>query len=123
MKHKQIFDLLKTLDIPVAYDHFDSNKNINPPFIVYRETNVDTFKADNKTFFRDYNYELELVTEYKDVALQERLETLLIKLGTKKEAVFSDINSFYELINVFNAKSIEEKQKKEKNLNKDNKNQ
>ena len=53
----------------------------------------------------------------------ERLETLLIKFGTKKEAVFSDINSFYELINVFNAKSIEEKQKKEKNLNKDNKNQ
>ena len=53
----------------------------------------------------------------------ERLETLLIKFGTKKEAVFSDINSFYELINVFNAKSIEEQQKKEKKLNKDSKNQ
>ena len=53
----------------------------------------------------------------------ERLETLLIKFGTNKEAVFSDINSFYELLNIFNAKSIEEKQKKEKNLNKDNKNQ
>ena len=53
----------------------------------------------------------------------ERLETLLIKFGTNKEAVFSDINSFYELINVFNVKSIEEKQKKEKKLNKDNKNQ
>ena len=53
----------------------------------------------------------------------ERLETLLIKFGSNKEAVFSDINSFYELINVFYAKSIEEKQKKEKKLNKDNKNQ
>ena len=53
----------------------------------------------------------------------ERLEALLIKFGTNKEAVFSDINSFYELINVFNAKSLEEKQKKEKKLNKDNKNQ
>ena len=53
----------------------------------------------------------------------ERLETLLIKFGTNKEAVFSDINSFYELLNIFNAKSIEEKQKKEKKLNKDNKNQ
>lgn len=77
MKHKELFDLLKTLNIPVAYDHFDSNKNITPPFIVYRETGVDTFKADNKSFFRDYNYELELVTEKKDVALQERLEELL----------------------------------------------
>ena len=53
----------------------------------------------------------------------ERLEKLLIKFGANKEVVFSDINSFYELVNVFNAKSIEEKEKKEKKLNKDNKNQ
>ena len=53
----------------------------------------------------------------------ERLEKLLIKFGANKEVVFSDINSFYELVNVFNAKSIEEQQKKEKKLNKDNKNQ
>ena len=37
MKYKQIFDLLKTIGIPVAYDHFESNKNITPPFMVYRE--------------------------------------------------------------------------------------
>lgn len=77
MKHKDLFDLLKTLDIPVAYDHFDSNKNINPPFLVYRETGVDTFKANNTTYYRDYNYELELITEKKDVALQQQLEELL----------------------------------------------
>jgi hypothetical protein len=53
----------------------------------------------------------------------ERLEKLLIKFGANKEVVFSDINSFYELVNVFNAKSIEEQQKKEKKLNKDSKNQ
>ena len=53
----------------------------------------------------------------------ERLEKLLIKFGANKEVVFSDINSFYELVNVFNAKSIEEQQKKEKKLNKDRKNQ
>ena len=77
MKHKDLYDLLKTLNIPVAYDHFDSNKLVNPPFIVYRETGVDTFKAENKTYYRDYNYELELITEKKDVALQNKLEELL----------------------------------------------
>lgn len=46
----------------------------------------------------------------------ERLEKLLIKFGANKEAIFSDVNSFYELVNVFNAKSIEEKQMKEKKL-------
>lgn len=77
MEHKNIYDLLKTLNIPVAYDHFDSNKNITPPFVVYRETSPDTFKADGITYFRPYNYEIELVTIKKDVVLQQTIEELL----------------------------------------------
>ena len=77
MKHKQLFDLLKTLNIPVAYDHFDSNKQINPPFIVYRELAPETFKADGKTYYRPYGFEIELVTEIKDVSLEGQVETLL----------------------------------------------
>ncbi|MBR2677824.1 MAG: hypothetical protein IKE63_00195 [Bacilli bacterium] len=77
MTHKGIFDLLKTLNIPVAYDHFDSNKQVNPPFIAYREISPDTFKADGVTYYRPYEFEIELVTEKKDVSLQNQLETLL----------------------------------------------
>ena len=42
-------DILEELGLPVAYDHF-----INPPsipFILYRETETETFKADNKVYF------------------------------------------------------------------------
>lgn len=77
MKAKDVYTMLKTLKIPVAYDHFESNKNITPPFIVFRETDVDTFKADGISYYRDYNYEIELITEKKDTDLQEELETLL----------------------------------------------
>ena len=77
MKHKELFTLLKTLNIPVAYDHFDSDKNITPPFIVYREVSPNTFKADNKTYYRPYEFELELITIKKDIALEEILEGLL----------------------------------------------
>lgn len=77
MKHKDIYDLLKTLNIPVAYDHFESNKNITPPFVVYREISIDTFKADGITYYRPYEFEIDLVTEKKDVSLQEQVETLL----------------------------------------------
>lgn len=77
MTHKQIYDLLKTLKIPVAYDHFDSNKNVIPPFVVYREVAPDTFKADCITYYRPYEFEIELVTEKKDVTLQNSIETLL----------------------------------------------
>lgn len=77
MEHKELYDLLKKLNIPIAYDHFESNKNINPPFAVYRETSPETFKADNYTFFRNYNYEIEVVTDKKDVVLEQTIEDLL----------------------------------------------
>ena len=79
MKHKDIYDLLKTLNIPVAYDHFDSNKGVRRPFIAYRELAPETFKADGVTYYRPYEFEIELVTEKKDVSLQGQIETLLTK--------------------------------------------
>ena len=77
MEHKQIYDLLKTLDIPVAYDHFDTKENVIPPFVAYRETSPETFKADCNTYYRPYSFEIELVTEKKDVALEKQIEGLL----------------------------------------------
>lgn len=75
--HKQIYDLLKTLNIPVAYDHFVSNKEVSIPFVVYREISADTFKADGITYYRPHNFEIEVITEKKDIALQQTIEDLL----------------------------------------------
>lgn len=77
MKHKEIYEMLQTLNIPVAYDHFNDNKTIQPPFVVYREISPDTFKADGITYYRPYEFEIELVTEKKDIELEEDLEELL----------------------------------------------
>lgn len=77
MTHKQIYDLLKTLEIPVAYSHFESNKKVEPPFVAYRETAPETFKADGITYYRPYEFEIELVTSKKDISLQNQIETLL----------------------------------------------
>ena len=77
--HKALFKLLKTLNIPVAYGHFDSNKEVSPPFLIYRETSPNTFKADGITYYRANNYELELVTVKKDLELEQSITTLLTK--------------------------------------------
>lgn len=77
MTHKELYDLLVTLNVPVAYNTFIGNKDITIPFITYRETGADTFKADSKTYYRPRNFEIELVTEVKDVDLQDKLEKLL----------------------------------------------
>ena len=77
MDHEEIYNLLKRLNIPVAYDHFITNKEVTLPFVVYREISPDTFQADGITYYRPYNYEIELVTEIKDVVLEKQLEGLL----------------------------------------------
>ena len=104
MKHKELYNLLKTLNIPIAYDHFNDDKTINPPFIVYREKSVDTFKADNKTYFRPHNFELEVITTKKDTLLQEQIEKLLddnnIPYDTTSEIWDNDekiYHNFYEI--------------------------
>lgn len=102
--HKNLYDLLLTLEIPVAYDHFETNKNVSIPFLVYRETSPSTFRADGITYHQFFNYELELVTEKKDVALERQIEGLLTqnKIPYSKEDEVWDnderiYHNFYEI--------------------------
>lgn len=68
-------ELLDTLNIPVAYHHF--NSPTAPPFIAYyRESTSNTF-ADNKVQQKFENITIELYTEKKDIELENKLETLL----------------------------------------------
>ena len=69
--------LLEELNIPVAYDHF--NEATTPPFIVFRRYSQSNFGADNTVYEKINNYYVYLVTEYKDVELEEELEEILTK--------------------------------------------
>lgn len=75
MKETDIYTILSSLNIPVAYDHF-KNDNTIPPFVLYRNDDTDTFKADDKVLKKFNNYIVDLVTEKKDVDLEEQLETI-----------------------------------------------
>ena len=104
IEHKDIYDLLKTLNIPVAYDHFESNKEVPIPFIAYRETSPDTFKADGITYHQFFNYEIELVTEKKEIALERQIEGLLTQNNipySKNDEVWDNdekiYHNFYEI--------------------------
>ena len=107
--YKDIYDLLKTITynsnpIPVAYDHFDSDKNVSIPFIIYRETSPSTLRADGITYHQFFNYEIELITEKKEVALERSIEGLLtnnkIPYSKNNEVWDSDekiYHNFYEI--------------------------
>ena len=84
-----IKQILEQLNIPVAYDHF--NTPTNPPFIAYRRYSQDNFGADNKVYKVINNYYVYLITQYKDVELEQQLENTLIEA----EAFFNAISEDY----------------------------
>lgn len=104
IEHKELYDLLKTLNIPIVYDHFDSDKEITIPFAVYRETSPETFRADGITYHQFFNFEIELITEKKEIALERQIEELLtnnkIPYDKNDEVWDSDekiYHNFYEI--------------------------
>ena len=77
MSYKELFDLLSTLKIPVAYNHFEESQNVMPPFLIYRERDFNTLYADDINYFDIENFELELVTIKKDIQLENKISNLL----------------------------------------------
>lgn len=77
MTVKEIYDMLLTLNIPVAYDHFITEDNVTPPFITYRNTENNYLKADNINYHKSPYYIIDLVTEIKDTVKEDLIENLL----------------------------------------------
>ena len=93
MEHKYLYKLLKKAGIPVAYDHFeDDEKNLEPPFMAYREKSPDNFRADNKVYSAFFHYEIELVTTKKDVDLENKISNLL----TENEIPYEKLDEVWD---------------------------
>lgn len=69
-----LYELLKTLNMPVSYDHFD--EDVQPPFILYRNTDSTSKYADDKTYSIFNNFIVDLITVKKDNLVESQLETL-----------------------------------------------
>ena len=98
MDETSLYNLLLTLHLPVAYDHFTS-PHISPPFIIYRNTDTTTFKADDITFKRINNYIVDLVTDTKDVDMEESIESLFESnfLPYDKEEDYIESERIYQI--------------------------
>lgn len=83
--------------IDVAYDHF--REKTQPPFILFRNTDTTTYKADNKVYFKNNNYIVDLVTELKNPTLEQKLEQVLNdnELPFDKEEDFIDSEQIYQI--------------------------
>jgi hypothetical protein len=92
--------LLGRLGLPFAYDHFAEGESVDPPFVVYRYPNADNFAADGVAYFKQDILHIEVYTDRKDPALEERIETALDESGIfyGKGETWIDSEKLYEVL-------------------------
>ncbi len=72
----ELVQLLRATGYPVAFSHFNEGPP-SIPFITYLTPEDDTFHADNKTYTKIINADIELYTDKKDLAAEQTIESLL----------------------------------------------
>jgi hypothetical protein len=71
--------LLSEAGIPVARAAF--LKPQPTPYIVYLFSHSNNFSADSKVYMKRDNYQVELYTDKKDIALEDKLEGIFDSHG------------------------------------------
>lgn len=99
-------DLVKLLEetgIPYAYDHFAEGESPDPPFICYLLPQSDNFSADGKVYLKVSNVNIELYTDSKDLAVEQKLETVLDihSIFYDKTEVWIESEKLYEVLYSF----------------------
>ena len=99
-------DLVKLLEetgIPFAYDHFAEGESPDPPFICYLLPGSNHFSADGKVYLKVSSVNIELYTDSKDLAVEQKLEAVLDGHGIfyEKTEVWIESEKLYEVLYTF----------------------
>ena len=80
MNERELFVLLQTLSIPIAYRAFDEKAKAKPPFAVYYREDNEHDHADDTIYHTRKNMVLELYTpKARNLAVEQEIESLLLK--------------------------------------------
>lgn len=77
MTYQEIAEMIASINLPYAYDHFTEDTAKAPPFICFYYDGDDDFKADNTNYQKIRPLTIELYTDNKDFDLEALVETTL----------------------------------------------
>lgn len=100
MTYQEVAALLASIGLPTAYDHFEVGNAADPPFITFYFEGSDDLAADNTNFQRIRPLTVELYTDNKDFALEERVEAALNGAGLvfSRSETYIDSERMYEVV-------------------------
>jgi hypothetical protein len=81
MTFHEVAQMVESIGLPYAYYEFPDGTGIAPPFICFYFPESDDFAADNTNYQRIRPCHLELYTDNKDFALEQRVEDALNAAG------------------------------------------
>lgn len=98
-----ITTLLEKTEIPFAYDHFAEGDSPNPPFLCWMTFQSDHFAAEGRAYLKISEVHLELYTDRKDPASEQKVEDTLDHAGffySKSEA-WIETEKLFEVLYIF----------------------
>lgn len=100
---KRIAELIKSMGLPFAYDHFAKGESPAPPFICYLTPGSDNFAADGRAYYKINIVNIELYTDTKDPSVEQKVESVLDANGIfyDKTEVWSESEKLYEVLYQF----------------------
>ena len=100
---EKLLSVLNNIGIPYAYDHFAEGESPEPPFLCYLLPRSRNFSADGKVHHRISEARLELYTDAKDFASEQKAEDALDAAGIfyNKSETWIDSEKLYEVLYAF----------------------
>lgn len=100
---EELLTIIKETGIPFAYDHFAEGESPAPPFICYLLPGSDNFAADGRVYFKINDVRIELYTDSKDLAVEQKLEDVLDahEVFYNKSETWIDSEKLYEVLYQF----------------------
>ena len=105
---EKLLSVLDSIGIPYAYAHFAEGESPDPPFLCYLLPGSSNFSADGKVYHRVSEVRLELYTDYKDLASEQKVEDALDAAGLfyNKTETWIDSEKLYEVLYSFDMEGM-----------------
>ena len=105
---EKLLSILDSIGIPYAYEHFAEGESPEPPFVCYLLPGSDNFSADGKVYHKISEVRLELYTDYKDLASEQKVEDTLDAAGLfyNKTETWIDSEKLYEVLYSFDMEGM-----------------
>lgn len=100
---EELLQMLNEVQIPFAYHHFAEGESPEPPFICYLLPGSNNFAADGKAYYKINEVHIELYTDLKDLAVEQKVEDVLDAHGIfyNKSETWIESEKLYEVLYTF----------------------